>query len=145
MLLESIAILNNNKIVWGVTMILLNMGSRYILADLGKIHETILTNEWFKKIVLFSMFFVATRDLTVSFLLSVIYILVVDGIFHEKRNFTVVKTVPNKKISEVEYKNAKATVLAYEDSLKSTPQEPSVSSTEVYDNYLNNIQLIKYR
>jgi hypothetical protein len=44
---ELIDFLNNNKIVWGVTMLLLNFGSRFIIADLGKFHESLLTNEFF--------------------------------------------------------------------------------------------------
>ena len=90
---EFITLLNNNKVVWGVTMLLLNVGSRYIVADLGKFHESILTNEYVKKIILFSMFFVATRDIITAFLLTILYIFVIDGLLHEKRKFCI---VPNK-------------------------------------------------
>lgn len=71
-------------------MILLNMGSKYVLADLGKAHERILNSEIFKKIILFSMFFVATRDVITSLLLTFLYVIIVDGIFHENRNYAVI-------------------------------------------------------
>lgn len=145
MLFESIAVLNNNKIIWGVTMILLNMGSKYILADLGKIHEKVLTNELFKKLVLFSMFFVATRDLIVAFLLSVIYILIVDGIFHEKRNFTIVKELPKKHVTDMEYNHAKTIIKQYENNnIAESVEQSKKKEDEIYDNYLNNISLIRY-
>jgi uncharacterized membrane protein (DUF485 family) len=89
MLEETLLLLNNNKILWGVSMILLNLGSKYIMADLGKAHEKLLKQEFFKKIILFSMFFVATRDIVTTFLLTCVYVIVVDGILHEDRNFSI--------------------------------------------------------
>lgn len=138
MILESLAFLNNNKILWGVTMLLLNMGSKYVLADLGKIHEKVLTNEIAKKIVIFSMFFVSTRDLLVAFLLSVLYIIIIDGIFHEKRNFSLFKGQYNDNvISEEEYKKAKEIIILYE-------QQTNVYKEDgLYDKYLNNIYVLR--
>lgn len=91
MLVEALTLANNNKIIWGVTMLLLNVGAKYVIADLGLIHEKLLANEIAKKIVIFSMFFVATRDIITAFVLSVLYVIIIDGIFHESRNFSVVK------------------------------------------------------
>jgi uncharacterized membrane protein (DUF485 family) len=88
-----LAVLNNNKIMWGVTMLLLNLGGKYIVADLGKFQEKMLANEYFKKVILFSLFFVATRDILIAFLLTVLYTLIVNGILHEKQKFSI---VPNK-------------------------------------------------
>lgn len=95
MLPDIFAFLNNSKIMWGVTMILLNMGSKYIMADLGRAHEELLKQDYFKKLILFSMFFVATRDIITSFLLTVLYIIVVDGLLHENRNFSIVTDSPH--------------------------------------------------
>lgn len=115
---DYLALLNNNKIIWGVTMVLMNMGSRYVFADLGKIHDSILATEFVKKLVVFSIFFVATRDILIAFMLTVSYIFIVDGILHEKRRFCIVpKKYINKaenKISKEEYLRAKAIVLKYE-------------------------------
>lgn len=114
MLAETLAILNNNKIVWGLTMLLLNMGAKHVMADLGKIHDSILANEIAKKIIIFSMFFVATRDIITAFVLTVLYVLIIDGIFHESRKFSIVET--------------------------KQPQD----SEAVYDEYLKNIYNIRY-
>lgn len=82
--------LNNNKILWGLTMLMLNLGSRYVVADISKLQEKILMNEIVKKFIIFSMFFVATRDILTSFLLCVLYIIIIDGIFHENRKYTFI-------------------------------------------------------
>lgn len=93
MFLDVIPFLNNNKIMWGITMLVLNMGSKYIMADLGKAHEELMKKDYVKKIVLFSMFFVATRDMLTSFMLTVLYVIVVDGLLHEHRNFSITKHI----------------------------------------------------
>ena len=147
-----IDVLNNNRILWGVTMLLLNMGSRYVVADLGKFHEAILSNEYFKKIIVFSMFFVATRDVLTAFLLSILYVLLIDGILHEKRKFCIVpsqfKAQGNgKSISDAQYSEAKKLISEYE-AQKAVPQKESYqnvgSETEqAYMSYVNNLNILK--
>lgn len=144
---ELIAFLNNNKIVWGLTMLLLNLGSRFIVADLGKFHESLLTNEFVKKIILFSMFFVATRDIITAFLLTILYMFVIDGLLHEKRKFCI---VPNKYkninpvIDEKQYFDAKQKIIAYEQQQKKTNTNTLSSEYDKYVakiNILNNINI----
>lgn len=83
------AIVNQSKVMWGVSMLLLNFGARYVISDLGKVHEFVLSSEIMKKVVVLSMFFVATRDLLTSFLLTVAYVIIVDGMLHEKRKICI--------------------------------------------------------
>ncbi len=87
--------LNNNRILWGITMLMLNLGSRYVVADISKLQEKILMNEIVKKLIIFSMFFVATRDILTSFLLCVLYIIIIDGIFHENRKYSFINQNSN--------------------------------------------------
>ena len=144
---EFITFLNNNKIVWGVTILLLNVGSRYIVADLGKFHESILTNEYVKKIILFSMFFVATRDILTAFLLTILYIFVIDGLLHEKRKFCI---VPNKyktfqTVDEKQYLEAKQKILIFEqekeeESNKVLSEEKKTSN--IYENYTSKLNFL---
>lgn len=108
--------LNGNKFFWGVTMLLLNFGSKYIIGDLGKIHEQFLANEFVKKLITFSLFFVATRDIIIAFVLTILYVLIVDGVLHEKRNFSLVRvTEPGNTVNTEEYKKAKEVIKAYEE------------------------------
>lgn len=139
MILEILPILNNNKIIWGVTMLLLNMGSKYVMADLGKIHEKVLTNEIAKKIIIFSMFFVATRDFLIAFILSVFYVLLIDGVFHENRNFSLITAkTPDIVITEEQYKKAQETINIYESQRKTTEV-----NTNIYDNYLTSVYQLR--
>lgn len=154
-MIEFLDILNNNRMFWGITMLLLNLGSRFVVADLGKIHETILANEYFKKLILFSMFFVATRDILAAFVLTILYIIVIDGLLHEKRKFCIIpkkyidnihKQDQNKQdINEAQYLQAKQIVLAYENNKKITQeitQEQYNPIKTSYEKYVNNVKLL---
>ena len=150
-----VMMLNNNRVLWGVSMLLLNFGSRYVIGDLGKSHEIILSSEIFKKIIIFSMFFVATRDVLTSFLLTIAYILIIDGILHEKRKFCLLpKSIINQaKISQVagmskdDYERAKNMVLNYENAHKTNIDKDNddVFKKQLYVNYLTNLSVVKGR
>lgn len=133
------SLLNTSKIFSGVSMLLINLGSRHVIADLGIAHEKILTNEYVKVIIILAMFFVATRDIIISFCLTVLYIIIVDGLLHEKRPFSLIPErfkagSPSKK----EYDNACDVINKY----KKINQELENKKSETYQNYLKNIKSI---
>jgi hypothetical protein len=82
---------NNNKYLWGLSLLMLNIGSRHLLADVGEFVEHVLANTITKMIVLFSLFFVATRDVGASLLLTLITTILLYGLLHEKSKFSLVK------------------------------------------------------
>ena len=147
-------VLNQNKIMWGVSMLLLNIGSRYVIADLGKGHEYILTSQIVKKLVVMSMFFVATRDLLTSFLLTIAYVLIVDGILHEKKHFcllpkTVLEKVNKTNISNEDYLRARNIINLYEQQNKDADRQDDrtinlLNNKKEYINYLTNLATLKY-
>jgi hypothetical protein len=145
-----LVVLNQNKVLWGVSMLMLNFGARYVISDLGKTHEMLLSNEIMKKVIIMCMFFVATRDILISFLLTVAYVIIIDGMLHEKRKLCILpKSITDKvsmastssNVPNADYVKAKAIVAKYEseNSKSGDLQELSVSQ-----NYLTNISLIKY-
>lgn len=143
---EIIQILNNSKVLWGVTMLMLNFGSRFVVADLGKFHESILATEFVKKVIVFSMFFVATRDVLTAFILTIMYIFLIDGILHEKRKYCIVpnkykeQNLKNIDINESQYLQAKQAVIQYEMQNKKESFENN--NNTLYNNYANNIKML---
>ena len=81
--------LNTNKVFIGCAMLIMNLGSKYIAADLGESVERILKNDLFKKIILFCMVFVATRDVMTSLILTFAFTVVVNGLLNEKSRFNL--------------------------------------------------------
>lgn len=82
--------LNNNKYFIGILMILLNLGSKYISVELSQTQEKILGSATFRRIILFTVFFTATRDIWISFLLTAAFVILVSGIFNEKSNYCMI-------------------------------------------------------
>ena len=57
-------------------MLLMNLGSRYIINELPDEMEEILNNTWVRRIVIFSIVFIAIRDIKASILLTLVFIIV---------------------------------------------------------------------
>ena len=122
--------LSNNKLFTGCIMLMTNIGGRYLGMELPNNVEK-LFSEYFilRCLVIFSIFFMATRDIKVSLLLSLLFFIIVRYFISEKSTFCVIKEnknnlkeIPqniNRKISDDEYKKAKEIVIKYyEDSNK---------------------------
>jgi len=118
-MINTLLSINDNRYMWGVSMLLVNLGSRFLASDLGVVHEMILNNVYMKKVVLFAIFFMASRDIITSFLLTILYVIIIDGLLHEKRRFCIIpkKYRPNG-ISELDYLKAKSIVEKYERNNK---------------------------
>ena len=81
--------LNTNKYFMGIMMILLNLGSRYIFLELGKSHDIFFNNKIVRRALIFTIFFVATRDIIASILLSIFFIIFFLELTHEKSAYCI--------------------------------------------------------
>lgn len=110
---------NQNKFFLGLTMILFNLGSKYIVMDMSKSHEMFLKSTIIRRITIFCMFFVATRDLFVSLVCTSIFIILALGVFNERSSMTVLPaSLFDDTVTEEEYKLAKDLIAKYENNKK---------------------------
>lgn len=63
-------ILNENKYFIGLMMIMVNIGSRFIIEELNDEQRKLINNPYFRRIVIFSVIFMATRDIVISFIIT---------------------------------------------------------------------------
>lgn len=89
MLDATVSLINNNKIVMGITMLIVNMGSRYVISDLSPAHERLLSHVVFKKVVVFCMFFVTTRDVILSVCLTAAFLFLFNVLLHENSKYCI--------------------------------------------------------
>ena len=87
--------LNNNKYFWAFCLILINLGARNIILDIGEFNTNILNNDVVKKFILFSLFFVGTKDILVALFMTLIFSIVVLGAFHKDSKFSLVRENKN--------------------------------------------------
>jgi hypothetical protein len=102
--MDILASLATNKIFIGVAMLMTNLGSRFIIADVGKYHDEILSNALVKKVTVFCMFFIATRDVMTSIMLTFAFVIILDGLLNPKSPFNILflkKTINTSKAFKV--------------------------------------------
>lgn len=110
---------NENKFFLGLTMILFNLGSKYIVMDISKSHEMFLKSTIIRRLTIFCMFFVATRDLFVSLKLTSVFIILALGIFNEKSSMSVLPaSLFDETVTKEEYELAKDLISKYENNKK---------------------------
>lgn len=81
--------LNQNNLFLGLTMILMNIGGRYIEFELSSTHKKFLSSKIAQYVLLFIIVFTTTRDIMTSIIVTVIFILVVFNLLHEKSNICI--------------------------------------------------------
>ena len=110
-------VLSNSKILNGVVMLMTNIGGKYLIMELPANIDNMFTKYSFLRYcVLFSILFMATRDIKISILLLLLVILLLKFFTNEKSNYCLIESsIPVKQsISKDEYEKAKKTILNYE-------------------------------
>ena len=72
--------MSENKIFIGLIMVLVNIGARFIIEEIGDEHKEILHNTYFRKLVVFCSVFMATRDIGVALIVTLIFAVIINEI-----------------------------------------------------------------
>ena len=93
--------LSSSPIFNGSIMLLLNIGGKYLAMDLPKnLDNLFIEYALLRYLILFCIFFTATRDIKISILLTLLYFIVIKFIINENSNFCLlknnIKNQPNK-------------------------------------------------
>jgi hypothetical protein len=75
--------LNQNPYFIGMMMLLLNLGGRFISLEVTKQQEQFLQHPWVRRVLIFTVLFVATRNLWVAFWATLAVILLLGYLFNE--------------------------------------------------------------
>ena len=72
-------VLNESKFFLGIMMILLNLGARYLVDEISTNQEEYTRNLMMRRIAIFAVCFVGTRDVVVSLLLTAGFVILASG------------------------------------------------------------------
>ena len=114
----------NSKLFNGCIMLLMNIGGKYLAIDLPNNMEKLFSTYFILRcLVLFSIFFMATRDIKISIMLSLLFFILIKFFINEKSTFCLVgqQTSSNNvenSISKQEYDNAQLVVNKYLSNLR---------------------------
>ena len=93
-------ILNDNKLFLGIMLIIINIWSRYLVDELSTNPEEYNRNLVLRRIAVFAVCFVGTRDVVVSLLLTAGFIIIAQGVSSRSR-----EGMENKKKMEEKQKD----------------------------------------
>ncbi len=89
--MDILELLNNNKLFTGCVMIIMNVGGRYIATDLPSNMDKIFANIWVRRLVVFCVAFIATRDIRIAIFITLMFILVFHYLLNEKNEMNILK------------------------------------------------------
>lgn len=78
-----VAAFNTNPYFIGVMMLVLNLGGRFLAMDVTKEQEKIFQNPWFRRFIIFTVLFVATRNVAVAAVLTLFVVILFNYLLNE--------------------------------------------------------------
>ena len=80
----------DNKYLIGIVMVIINLGARFIVNELNEEQKKLINSKYLRRIIIFLVIFMATRDIVISLVLTVIVILVIFEFFNEDSEYSLV-------------------------------------------------------
>lgn len=90
--------LNQNPVFLGICMIIMNIGSKFISADLSEYQTRICNTKIMKFFILFCMLFLTTRDVKTSFFIAIGFFVLLSGILNENSQINII--IPIQRMFE---------------------------------------------
>ena len=92
--------INTSKLFIGITMIMLNVGSKYVDFKFTKSQEKLLKEGLAREILIFAIVFMGTRDVVYAILLTAAFIILSEYAFNEKSKYCLIPE-KMKNITEI--------------------------------------------
>ncbi len=83
--------INTNPYFIGLMMLLLNLGGRFLGMEISKEQEKIFTNPWVRRGLVFTVLFVATRNVFVAAIMTIFVLLLMSFLFNENSDLCLWK------------------------------------------------------
>jgi len=80
---------NNSKLLAGLAMIAVNIGSKYVEINFTDTQEHYIRNRFLKEMLIFSLVFLSTHDIAVSILMTSAFIVLANYALNENSNLCI--------------------------------------------------------
>lgn len=84
-----LGLFNSNMYFIGLMMLILNLGGRFIPMEISKGQEMFLQHPWVRRGLIFVAIFIATRNLAISFWLTIAVVLCLGYLFNENSSLCI--------------------------------------------------------
>jgi len=79
--------INTNPYFIGLMMLLLNLGGRFLGMEISKEQEKFFQQPWVRRALIFTVLFVATRNVIVAFIMTIFVVLIMTVLLNENSTF----------------------------------------------------------
>ena len=137
--------LNSSTFFAGIMMICLNIGSRYIQLNLDESTESYIKYALTKEILVFTISWMATRNIYSALVLTAVFVVLADFILNEKSKYCLLpkKFIKSRKLGE--YTNNKViTDKEYSDAVDLVQSYKTQKSKSSQLNYLDAYNMNKF-
>ena len=97
-------IVGSSPVMTGCVILLMNLGGKYIVLDIPKGMDAFFSHPWVRKLTIFAIAFMATRNVKTSLLLLLVFILFSRYLFNENSRMCIPSI--KQRVKEVEEKMA---------------------------------------
>jgi hypothetical protein len=131
--------INNSKLFAGIMMLILNIGSKYITFSFSKTQEEFIKNTIAREILVFSIVWMATKDIYVSILMTAAFVILADYVFNENSRLCL---LPDK------FKNLKFAIDENSDGIITDEEikkaEKLLETAKKQKNKLGQLEMLSY-
>lgn len=94
--------INTNPYFVGLMMLLLNLGGRFLGLEISKEQEKLFTNPWVRRALIFTVLFIATRNVFVAGIMTLFVLVGMSFLFNENSDLCLWKDSCAPKIDKGE-------------------------------------------
>tara|TARA_B110001450_G_C17664898_1_gene499092 strand:+ start:4669 stop:5169 length:501 start_codon:yes stop_codon:yes gene_type:complete len=87
---NTISSINSSKLLVGISLLLINVGSKYVEMNFSKTQEEALRNGLGRELLIFAMLFMGTHDILLSILMTAAFIVLSNYLFNENCRFCII-------------------------------------------------------
>ena len=142
---NAVSSLNSSTFFAGIMMICLNIGSRYIQLNLDESTESYIKYALTKEIIVFTISWMATRNIYSALVLTAVFVVLADFILNEKSRYCLLpkKFIKSRKLGE--YTNNKIiTEKEYSDAVELVEKYKTQKSKSSQLGYLDAYNMNKF-
>lgn len=85
----SLQSLNDSKFFAGIIMLMMNIGSKYISIELSDNQQQLIENTIIRQLFIFTITWMGTRDIIAALILTAVFTLLTQFLFHENSKFCI--------------------------------------------------------
>ena len=81
--------INYSKYFAGISILIVNLSSRFLDTELSKKQKEFLSSTYIKKIIIFFVCYLGSRDIKTAIVLTLIYIIIINGLLNETSDYYI--------------------------------------------------------